>query len=485
VVSKPPKGQKTEEKVFSDDVRKLVVQSEIDRAVSREELAGVCADREPALAAPLEASSDSERASIASPPSPARKRGKRMSRRGGQNPSVRVGKRADGQKYFFFQYWLDVPGREERERRTEVVGMVGQLTKREAERRKLVFLSELAINSNDYQIPSSQSFADAAKFYREKFAPKRLRASTRDIADGHLKKHLEPDWKDVPIEHVTMDTVNEWAWKKRTEGLSWTTIKNILRTMQRVLSCYSKDKKPPFSQQGLDIPEVDKLRMKIERRKAVSFSWSDSKRIAEAVRKLDGLDETRKNIYATVFILAAATGLRCGELFALRVDDIDFRADTIRVDESADQRTYTIGPCKNAAAYRTVVLADPEGREALSTLEQFLGADAVDPNVLAFHSRNGSPLRETNVLHDGLHPALKALGLPRAGMHAFRHGCNRRWELAGMNPAVLRQQMGHSSAAMTARYTGEIPVEQIRAAFSVRNGNKIVVLENMENEAVA
>jgi hypothetical protein len=54
-----------------------------------------------------------------------------------------------------------------------------------------------------------------------------------------------------------------------------------------------------------------------------------------------------------------------------------------------------------------------------------------------------------------------------------------------MNPAVLRQQMGHSSATMTARYTGEIPIEQIRASFSKQNGNKIVVLENMENEAFA
>jgi len=51
-------------------------------------------------------------------------------------------------------------------------------------------------------------------------------------------------------------------------------------------------------------------------------------------------------------------------------------------------------------------------------------------------------------------------------MHAFRHGCNRSWELSGMNPVVLRQQMGHSSAVMTARYTGEIPLEQVRAAFS-------------------
>ena len=169
------------------------------------------------------------------------------------------------------------------------------------------------------------------------------------------------------------------------------TIKNILRTMQRVLSCFSKDKKPPFSQKGLDIPEKDKLQMKIESRKAVSFSWADSKRIADAIRKLKRLGKTRKNTYATAFTLAAATGLRCGELFALRVDDIDFRAGTIRVDESADQRTFTIGPCKNAAAYRTVVLADPEGREALRMLRQFLGDGPFHRNRLYSTQETGLP----------------------------------------------------------------------------------------------
>jgi hypothetical protein len=35
-----------------------------------------------------------------------------------------------------------------------------------------------------------------------------------------------------------------------------------------------------------------------------------------------------------------------------------------------------------------------------------------------------------------------------------------------MNPAVLRQQMGHNSAVMTARYTGEIPLDRVQKAFS-------------------
>ncbi len=397
-----------------------------------------------------------------------------MSRRAGQNPSVRTRlNRTKGVEEYFFQYWIDVPGQEKRRRETEVIGPVNTMTKSEAERKKLDFILNLKVNSNDYRIPSSRTFAHAAKHYREVFAPRMLRESTFSVADGHLKCHLEADWNDIPVEHIDIDAVNEWIWKKRHEGLSWVTIKNILRTMQRVLSCSSKEKKPPFSQEGLAIPERDKLQMKIEGRGAVSFSWVQTKQIADHVYKLD-VDSARKERYAMVFVLVAATGLRCGELFALRLNDVDFKAGTIRVDESADQRTYKIGPCKNAAAYRTVLLADSQGKEALSMLKRFLKGNQ-NPSALVFCSKRGSPLRETNVLHEFLHPVLKALGLPQAGMHAFRHGCNRRWELAGMNPAVLRQQMGHSSAVMTARYTGEIPLEQVRTAFSSME------LENMEN----
>ena len=165
--------------------------------------------------------------------------------------------------------------------------------------------------------------------------------------------------------------------------------------------------------------------------------------------------------------------------------DINFRLQTVRVDESSDQRTKgNIGLPKNAAAFRTVALVDAEGREALRTVKKLIGK--ATGGTLVFRTQQGRPFAATHILHDGLHPALKALGLPIAGMHAFRRGCNRRWELTGLNGAVLRQQMGHSSAAMTARYTGMIPLEQVHAAFSsVPRRQKVALLENMENEAAA
>jgi len=390
-----------------------------------------------------------------------------------------LGERDDGKKYYFFQYWIDVPGQEERRRQTEVIGLVSQMTRSEAERKKLDFISRLQLNSNDYRIPSSHNFADALKRYRHVFAPRMLRDSTLSVWDRRLRTHPEADWNDVPIEHITIDSVNEWAWKKRRGGLSWVTIKDALRTMQRILSAFSKDKEPPFSQKGLTVPERDKLQMKIQSRRNVSFTWSQAERIAKHIRTMDGPGDGRREQYSTLILLAAASGLRSSELLALKINDVDFKASTVRVDESSDQRSNgKIGPCKNAAAYRTIALHDSEGRKAMRKLKHLLGGRP-HAETLVFRSKRGGPLLETTILNQGLYPALKALGLRQGGLHGFRRGCNRRWELAGINPAVIRQQMGHSSHRMTALYSGEIPLEQVRAAFSSK------LLEKMENEVAA
>jgi integrase len=186
-------------------------------------------------------------------------------------------------------------------------------------------------------------------------------------------------------------------------------------------------------------------------------------------------------------LLAAASGLRAGELLALQVCDLDFGANTIRVKHSSDQRNGgKIGPCKNVTAYRTVHLGDLEGKKAIARLRRFLELyPAASPNALVFRSKREGPLLETTILNQGLYLALEALYLKKAGLHALRRGCNRRWELAGIVPAVLWQQMGHTSAAITRLYSGRIPMEQVQAAFSMKNRSSVVQMENTENEAAA
>ena len=138
-----------------------------------------------------------------------------MSRRSGQNPSVRIGKRADRTKYFYFQYYADVARQEGRRRETEVLGPTSKMTKSEAMRKKLEFISNLKLNSSEYRIPSSNNFASAVKHYLEVWAPDMLRASTLNVARYHIANYLSPDWGNTPIEHITIEAINDWARGKR------------------------------------------------------------------------------------------------------------------------------------------------------------------------------------------------------------------------------------------------------------------------------
>jgi integrase len=133
-------------------------------------------------------------------------------------------------------------------------------------------------------------------------------------------------------------------------------------------------------QNGLAIPEKDKLRMRMDSPENVSYSWEQTLQIVGQIKTMASLGTARREQYSTLFLIAAASGLRIGELLALRKNDIG--ENTIRVDESVD-RAGTIGPCKNVAAYRTVVLADSEGRTAMKTLRHSAKHD-----VLVFHSKN-------------------------------------------------------------------------------------------------
>lgn len=412
-------------------------------------------------ATPEEANFGVESANIAVPPSSTRrKRGKSMSRRSGQSPKLEL---RNG--VFSFRYRKDVPGQGARIQSRKILGTASCLTRSEAKRMMREFLTQEEINVFSAKIPSALTFAHTVKYYRDGFAPMMLRDSTFTIADSHLTKHLEPDWKDVPVDLITIDSVNEWARRKRQQGLSWVSIKNILRTMQRVLSVSSKDKKPPFSLSGLVIPAKDRLQMQVRRRNAPSFTWEQAQQIAAQVHKIAGIKAAYKQRYETLILFLSASALRFSEASALRINDVDFEAGTIRVDEGACSATGDVLEPKNIRAYRTVVLLDKPGKQVMKKLKVLCSGR--NPNQFVFASRRGTPLRESNVLHRVLHPALKALSLPKAGCHAFRRGYNRRWDVAGISRTILQQQMGHSSDRMTDLYSGQIPLEQVKMALKL------------------
>lgn len=108
--------------------------------------------------------------------------------------------------------------------------------------------------------------------------------------------------------------------------------------------------------------------------------------------------------YRTAVYVAAWTGLRAGELWALRRDDVDLLRGKLRVDESlreistasdkvrADEKGITFGPPKSEASRRTLALPAPIVMLLTDHLARPLpGGDG--PEALIFTTPSGRPVR--------------------------------------------------------------------------------------------
>lgn len=161
----------------------------------------------------------------------------------------------------------------------------------------------------------------------------------------------------------------------------------------------------------------------------------------EAERLLAALSEPDRTIYGT----ATYSGLRCGELMALRVQDVDLDANVIRIDPergSYDPKACAFGPPKSRAAVRTVpivarlrplLVAAVGGKPALALI---FGRDAATP--FAYETVRSRAAR-----------AWDDAELQPIGLHEARHTFASYLIAAGLNAKAVTTIIGHSSVATT------------------------------------
>ena len=113
--------------------------------------------------------------------------------------------------------------------------------------------------------------------------------------------------------------------------------------------------------------------------------------------------------------LAILSGLRRGELFALRWQDIDEESRVLTVREAVYDSTFDTP--KTEAGLRQIPLSEAALR--------FIGewkqrAGKTEPKALVFSTRTGRAISPNNVLRRAIFPACEALELPHATWLTFR-----------------------------------------------------------------
>jgi integrase len=154
--------------------------------------------------------------------------------------------------------------------------------------------------------------------------------------------------------------------------------------------------------------------------------------------------------YGNLVQLAALTGLRQGELFALRDRNVDLDAMTLQVEHGAYRGELV--PVKTRASRRRVDLSST----AAHVLRRQLLARKPNDRRLVFPSPRGELLNDDNFRHRVFRPAVRRSGLIGLRFHDLRHTYAALMVAAGAHPKYLQAQMGHSSIRVTLDLYGHL-----------------------------
>jgi integrase len=245
--------------------------------------------------------------------------------------------------------------------------------------------------------------------------------STQLTIRGHLKNYLLPALGNTEVRLIQTENVQSILSNLRSR-VSPKTIRNVKATvsmMWRIAKAWGYTEEDVSS--GLDLPHVP-------RPKQPFLTATQMGRIIRIATEPQ----------ATFYWMAAETGLRAGEVAGLRKLDVDLANRRLSVEQSiwkGDVQTP-----KTESSVRTLSISRPLAKRLSTHLTKRGGSET----MFVFSTRTGSPWDANMVVKRKLWSTLKTLGLPRCGLHAFRHGNATLMDALGVPLKVRQYRLGHS-----------------------------------------
>ncbi len=285
-------------------------------------------------------------------------------------------------------------------------------------------------------VRTGATFADAAaEWLRYIEQDRRRKPSTVAGYKAIVRGQLLPAFGELPLESVTTSMIEQWFGSLNrsasTQIKALVLLHGIFKRAKKVwglsVNPAADVEKPPLTRSGdIDVFSPEEV-------------WA---LVRAAASEQD----------AAVFLTAAFTGLRRGELLALHWRDVDFSGSLIRVRSSYANGALTT---PKSGKVRSVPLA-PDVAEALAKLgqrEHFTGDDD-----LVFGGEWGGYL-DGSALRRRYDAALKRAGLRKLRFHDLRHTFGTRM-ISKADIRRVQEWMGHASIQTTMQYLHYAPREE-------------------------
>ena len=168
------------------------------------------------------------------------------------------------------------------------------------------------------------------------------------------------------------------------------------------------------------------------------------------------MEAARDDHLEALWVLAVHTGMRQGELLALKWTDVDLEAGKVSVRRTLTREGghYTLGEPKTKKSRRTVKLtgaATEALRGHLSRQMKEMGrlGDLYLDQGLVFTTGSGAPLNPSNIRNRNLRRLISKAGLPTIRFHDLRHTCATLLLSKNVHPKIVQEMLGHATVAIT------------------------------------
>jgi integrase len=358
-------------------------------------------------------------------------------------------KRGRRKKMWVGRWWENAIGSDgtvERLRRSEVLGSVAEIpTRSQAE--QLLADRLRSINSGEFRPNSIRTFRDFGESWLAEVLPT-VKHSTRKHYKYMLRFHLYPVFGNMQLRLITRDAVQKFLSMKLQSGLSWKTVKHLRTVFGTVMGA---------AETAELIPSNPVRKTRFPRRGPVR------EKAAIAPEKIRELLDHLPEPSASLAWLLVLTGLRIGELLALRWQNVDLEHGVLRVTQALYDGVFD-SP-KTQRSKRSV----PLGAKSIEILSARKPAD-VNPEALVFATPRGTPLERHNLVNRQLKPTMKKLGLVGVSWHWLRHVNATLLDGVGTPLGTVQALLGHSSSEITREvYLHSIPADARAAVKKVED----------------
>jgi integrase len=366
-------------------------------------------------------------------------------------------KRAKGSWTIVYDLPMDAARGKRRQKSQTVKG-----TKRDAERALREVL--LSIEQGSYVKPNKISLGELLRQWLKDYASMNTTDRTQESYKSIIERHLIPALGKIELIDLQAQNIQSYYAKKLSEGradgkggLSARSVVYHHRILSKALDYAVK--------MGLVVRNVAKV-VEPPRVARVTMQTLSPEEVSRF------LDVARDTDYYVYFATLIYTGLRRGELLALRWRNLDLGSGKLSVVETAyklGNGEYRIKEPKTPQSRRTVILP-PSLVELLKVyridqelLRIQLGI-SLNADDFVFIRQDGSPINPSAITL-AFRRIIKRAGLKGIRIHDLRHTHASLMLKAGIHPKVVSERLGHANIGITLdTYSHVLPGLQEAAA---------------------